>query len=336
MLNIYKGIIVMRLRTVWKNRINICPSVKSHPLRSNFSRKLFLCLSPLLLSVLSACSRGDVPLPTLPVAETPVIPTEVEIAQTETPIINEKYPLQVEFAAVWGLDEEGLSMRNQAGISAPVVEVIPWNSHQIYLTGNRSLLGSSVWLEIMTENNIKGWVSAWNLTEYVSPNQFCDDSEARVVIEEFLHAVTDNTVPFPIKLISPNRGLSIRLNWYGPDVNYAMDEIDLIFTDGREMDWGVMADSGLQVAGSFEKIIQPKLEDVFTNSPDALCNELAWGSTSGIVLWPDELKNLNFYSFYRPAKEDGNPLDWRTWAIGIEYVNHQPYVAILVHYSSEL
>ena len=327
---------VMRLKTMWLDFKNIHSMAGSYPMRTHLCRKLVLSLIICLSFVLSGCSRGDVPLPTFPVAETFEIPTEVAPAQTSTPLVSEKYPLQIEYAAVWASKEEGLPVRNQAGISATVAEVIPWDSRKIYLTGNRSLLGSSLWLEIITENNIKGWVSAWNLTEYISPSQFCDDSQARIVLEDFLQALQEPENARLKEFISPNRGLSIRLNWYNPDVTYSMDEVDSIFTDVREMDWGTMADSGLQITGSFEKIIRPKLEDVFTESPEALCNQLEWGSTAGTVLWPDELDNIHFYAFYRPAKEGGNPLDWRTWAIGIEYVNHQPFITILIHYSSEL
>jgi hypothetical protein len=326
----------MKLKTLWLDLKRICSLVRSTPMRIHLSRIFVLCLIFCLIFVLSGCSRGDVPLPTFPVAETFVLPTDQAPTQTATPQVSEKYPLNVEYAAVWALKEEGLSVRNQAGISATIAEVIPWDSRQIYLTGNRSLLGSSMWLEIMTETNTKGWVSAWNLTEYVSPSQFCDDSQTRNVLEGFLQALQDPENNRLKGFISPNRGLSIRLNWYSPDVTYSVDEVDSIFKDVREMDWGTMADSGLQITGSFEKVIQPKLEDVFTDPPESLCNELEWGSTAGTVLWPNELENLNFYAFYRSAKEGGNPLDWRTWAIGIEYVNHQPFIAILIHYSSEL
>ena len=262
--------------------------------------------------------------------------TEIYPTQTATPVHSEKYPLQIEYAAVWALSEEGLMIRSQAGISSTIAEVIPWDSRQIYLTGNRSLLGSSLWLEIRTESGVAGWVRAWNLTEYIPSDQFCEDVAARSLLDTFQQTLQDRDGGGLKELVSPNRGLSIRLNWYNPDVTFAIDEVNSIFNDTSEMDWGIMADSGLQVVGSFEAVIQPKLEDVFSGNPEVLCNELKWGSTAGQVLWPEELDQLNFYVFHRPAKEGGNELDWRTFAVGIEYVNHQPFIAVLIHYSSEL
>ncbi|OGO14780.1 MAG: hypothetical protein A2Z14_04030 [Chloroflexi bacterium RBG_16_48_8] len=305
-------------------------------MRSYSSAKFFRGSIICLILVLIGCSRGDVPLLGSPTTETPAVSEETQLSPTITPAAQEKYPLQREYAAVWASIEDGFNVRNQAGISAAVVEVIPWDSHQIYLTGNRSLLGSSLWLEIKTEGGATGWVNAWNLTEYVPSGQFCEDSRVHDLLDDFRQALLSPEDLTLMEFISPNRGLSIRLNWYGPDVTFSVDKVDSIFTDVSEFDWGTMADSGLQVMGSFEKIIQPKLEDVFSGASEVLCNELNWGSTAGEVLWPDEIENINFYAFYRPAEENGNEFSWRTWAVGIEYVNDQPFIAILVHYSSEL
>jgi hypothetical protein len=305
-------------------------------MRINATAPILLSLLLFLTVTLMGCSRGDVPLPTIPASEIAAVPTEIFPTQTATPAHNEKYPLQIEYAAVWALSDEGLIIRSQAGISSTIAEVLPWDSREIYLTGNRSLLGSSLWLEIQTESGNNGWVRARNLTEYIPSDQFCNDMVTRSLLDSFQQTLQARDGTALKELVSPNRGLSIRLNWYSPDVTYAITEVNSIFIDTRELDWGIMADSGLQVVGSFEAVIQPKLEDVFSGIPEVLCNELKWGSTAGQVLWPEELDRLNFYTFHRSAKEGGNELDWRTWAVGIEYVNNQPFIAILIHYSSEL
>jgi hypothetical protein len=297
---------------------------------------LILVSLPSLILALTGCSRGDIPLPTIQPSETPSVSVEIYPTQSVTPIVDDKYPLQVEFASVWASIEDGLVVRNQAGISATIADVIPWNSRHIELTGNRSLLGSSLWLEIQTEDGVTGWVSSWNLTEFVPSSQFCADDQIKSLLDAFIQVFQDPDDSSLRGLISPNRGLSIRLNWYSQDVTFTEDDVDTIFSDTSELDWGIMADSGLMVTGTFGSVIQPKLDDVFTDSPEILCNELKWGNTAGEVIWPEELDRLNFYAYYRPAKEGGNLLDWRTWAIGIEYVDHQPYIAVLIHYSSEL
>ncbi len=286
--------------------------------------------------LLMACSRSTVPLSVVPTSEVIADITAITPQPTETAVPFEKYPLQREYAAVWVSKEEGLVVRSEAGISATGVEILPWDSRQIYLTGNRSLLGSSLWVEININGGITGWVNAWNISEYTPSSQFCEDGRVIDLLDQFQRDFRNHEESALRELISPNRGLTLRLNWYSPDITFSYDKVDSMFTDETEYDWGMMADSGLQIVGPVSEIIQPKVEDVFSGSAERLCNELKWGNTAGEVLWPEELKNLNFYAFYRPAVESGNLFDWRTLAVGIEYVNHQPFIAILVHYSSEL
>jgi hypothetical protein len=294
----------------------------------------------ILLLFLSGCSGGDVPVPTFvptqeptSIAATEVIPTSIP---TPTPGSIRDYSTDREYAAVWVIKDEGLHVRNPAGISGSIVEDWPWNARQIYLTDNRSLLGSSLWVEILVNGDLTGWVNAWNITEYVSSEDFCQDQRVIDLLNSFHSFIQNPKDPTIQELVSPNHGLSFRHNWYNLDITFSRDEVFNAFSDVTEINWGVMADSGLEIIGSFEEILQPKIDDVFLQSPEFACNELQWGSTSGEVQWPDEFQNLNFYSFYRPADEEVNPLDWRTWAVGIEYVDGQPFLTVFIHYSSEL
>jgi len=289
-----------------------------------------------LALLFSSCSRGDVPLPNFPPTEEIIVVEETESLPTATPAQQNNYSIEREYAVVWVLKEEGLQVRNPAGITGSIVKNIPWNARQVYLTDNRSLLGSSLWVEILINGDLTGWVNAWTLTEYFPTVEFCKDQRVNELLNRFQLFVQNPQDLSIQELISPNHGLSIRHNWYNLDVNITKEEVFNVFSDSGEVNWGVMADSGLETIGSFEKIIQPKLEDVFLGNSEILCNQLQWGNTSGEVQWPDEFQNLNYYSFYRPAPENGNAFDWRTWAVGIEYVDGQPFIAVLIHYSSEL
>jgi hypothetical protein len=53
-------------------------------------------------------------------------------------------------------------------------------------------------------------------------------------------------------------------------------------------------------------------------------------------MWPSEYSNMNYISFHRAAPEPGSQLNWRTWALGIEYLDGQPYLALLVQYRGEI
>jgi hypothetical protein len=301
-----------------------------------FSLELGLAYCAVLGLLLSACSRGPVLLPTSQATEAIFDEQDEGITPTATEDVLESYPLQKEYAVVWIPRGESLLMRKPAGISSPVIEELSWDARQISLTGNWSMLGSSLWVEIIINSGKSGWVNSWYITEAVSEEAFCEDQRVHDLLESFKDSITNLQETELSQLISPNHGLTIRLNWYNPDVHFSIEEYQLLLSDEGELEWGVMEDSGFPVYGTFREVIQPKLEDVFLTPYEESCTRLQWGNTSGEVLWPDELKNINFYSFHRPAQEDGNSFDWRTWAVGIEYVNHQPYIAILIHYSSEL
>jgi hypothetical protein len=126
------------------------------------------------------------------------------------------------------------------------------------------------------------------------------------------------------------------LNWYSPEIRFTVEGVMDLLSLQDEIEWGTLADSGLTVIGTFQDVILPKLEDVFLHSPEATCNALKYGSTAGTILWPEELTNMKFYGIYRSSESDGNEFDWRSWAVGIEYADGNPYIAVLIHYSSEL
>jgi hypothetical protein len=79
--------------------------------------------------------------------------------------------------------------------------------------------------------------------------------------------------------------------------------------------------------GTFTQIIQPKVLEV-VNHPnlETYCDNL----TKAFPLpnaWP--YTNIRYYNLYKPATP-GNDFDFRTWLLGIEYVNGQPYLYSMV------
>ena len=75
--------------------------------------------------------------------------------------------------------------------------------------------------------------------------------------------------------------------------------------------------------GTFKDLIQPKLLDVL-NAPsmETYCDNL----TKVYPLsnpWP--YPNIHYYNLYKPGTSD-TTLDFRTWLIGFEYINNQPYL----------
>lgn len=240
-----------------------------------------------------------------------------------------------QFSVVWIPEGDELNIRQPAGLTGTIVGTIPSHAKDVRLTGKRTLLGSSLWVEVLDGEEGIGWVNAWNLTEIVSPEAFCEDQKVIDLLNHFRRFIEgDETYQFST-FTSEVRGLNFRLNWYSPEIHFNKDGIDDLQSNLNEYDWGILADSGLAVNGTFPDVIYPKLEEVISGTPEYTCNHIQSGTTNGEVIWPEELSNLNYYGVYLPP-ENGNSFAWRSWAIGIEYVFGEPFIAVLIHYSSEL
>ncbi len=237
------------------------------------------------------------------------------------------------YAVVWV--EEGLAVRQPAGITSSEIASLPADQRGIGVTGQSTLLGSSTWLEIFLPEGGTGWVNSYNLTEDVGPQGFCQDPRLVDLADRFILALESKSGEQLAQLASPKRGLIIRHDWWNPEVVTELGSLSHLFQDAAELDWGINRDSGLSITGSFGEVILPQLLDVFSAAPAFGCNRLDSGSTAEAVAWPSEYTNLNFISFHRAAPSPGS-LNWRTWALGIEYVDGSPYLAVLVQYRGEI
>ena len=298
--------------------------------RHNRIRTIF-CLFALII-VLTACTQTWIPVETRAIPS-PTAPVEVPEPSTPTP---DEEASGVNYAVVWVEAEETLAVTKPAGISGMVVSELAYGQRGIQLTGSSTRLGSSTWVEIFIPSGGVGWVNLWNLTENVSPNDFCQDARVNSLLDDFNRVLADEDGGLLTGLVNPERGLTLRHDWWNPDVLFTPDRVRELFTDLSEVDWGVLSGSQFPIHGSFRQIIVPQLEDVFTGSMEIACNQMIAGATSQPAVWPECFSNMNFYAFYRPSLEGGNQFDWRTWAIGIEYVNGQPYLSVMIQYRGDI
>jgi hypothetical protein len=108
-----------------------------------------------------------------------------------------------------------------------------------------------------------------------------------------------------------------------------------LFNSNATYDWGAHPASGESLIGTFTDKVLASLIDVIGTDPKRICNTLqeglSYGNTSEQIAWPALYRSLNFISLYRPAPSD-EELNWRTWAVGIDYVNGEPFIAVLVQY----
>lgn len=287
---------------------------------------------PVIVFLCAACTRSSVPLDHIETAVASYTPQN-SVKATENPT---DVPPSDLYAVVWATSEEPLIARNPAGLSGAAVGELAYNRRGLELTGASTGLGSSVWVEIILPSAGNGWVNSGYLTEEVASQDFCNDTRVVQVIDAFGQAIRERSGQNIGDISNPNRGLILRHNWWNPEIIIPLDSLQNIYQDLTEIDWGVQGGSEFPIQGSFQAVIAPQLEDVFTGSPELSCNDLRIGNTTREIVWPDEYVNINYYSVYRPAPEGGSDLNWRTWVLGFEYIDAQPYLTLLIQYRGEI
>lgn len=289
-----------------------------------------------LILLLSACRQSVVPLPTStspPVEELVPPPTNTPAKGLEPTVVD---LAQMPYSVAWVPELEPLVVRQPAGITSMAVTSLAFDQRGLTVTGNTTQMGSSTWVEINLPEGGKGWVKDWNLTEDVLGSSFCADPRIPELANQFILAIKARDGGKLSDLASPKRGLIIRHDWWNPEVNVGFSSVPSLFLDPSPLAWGVNRDSELAIEGTFREVILPQLEDVFSVAPEFHCGELGLGSSAQDAIWPSDYSNMNYISFHRAAPDPGSQLNWRTWALGIEYVDGEPYLALLIQYRGEI
>lgn len=301
-------------------------------LASEFIRALRSFRWPLLLASLlgtvTACTRSSIPIPTQQVTRS--VPTETPRPPEPTEPVVEEGP--TEYAVVWVGADEALKVRETAGITGTVVAELFPTQIGLERTGNTTQLGSSTWIEVRTPSGQAGWVRSWNVTEYVPEDNFCRDGRVLELLEGLEGAVADGDGQALEEIISPNRGLVVRLDPWNPEVLIDQDEAARVFTDPTARDWGTRFAGETLIRGTFAELVAASLIQTLAEGDAPRCNELALGPQGTERSWPIEYANINFYSFLLGPDVTGNPNDWRTWVVGVEYVDGRPYLALLMQF----
>jgi len=241
-------------------------------------------------------------------------------------------------AVVMIKEGEVLNVYTNPGEQNDVLTTLTARMIDIAATGKSQELDGEHWFEIRTADDGSGWVKSEYVTEHVASTRFCADNKINTKVSQFMQAIQSRDGLRLAELVNPRRGLIIRHEWWNPEVRFVgLDMLENIFDDTANQDWGIQDGSGSPISGAFKDVILPKLDDIQTGSVLS-CNNLdqglASGGAAGFIQWPFEYANFNYVSLYRPAVE-GDELNWRTWAFGIEYISGTPYITLLVQYHWE-
>jgi CARDB len=157
---------------------------------------------------------------------------------------------------------------------------------------------------------------------------FCADTRIPLLLTQLKGSLNQSNADTFSGLASPAHGIDVRLWAYASPVNFNANNVYTVFTSTQVYNWGSGPAGGPEgVVGTFKDVIQPKLLEVL-NAPnmETYCDNL----TKVFPLTnPWQYPDMRYYNLYKPASPDIY-FDFRTWLIGFEYVNGQPYIAAMV------
>ena len=263
-------------------------------------------------------------------------PTEPTPQPTETQ--SEERDLR-QFAVILVAEDDVLNVRSGAGVENEIVDTLEPRATGITQTGNQERVGDSLWVEVNLAGGGTGWVNSRFLTRQITKDVFCNEPAVRELLQNFVVTLRTEDGEALRELISPKTGLLVRLAWWNNEVDFSRpDVLESIFEQETAREWGLQSGSGAPQVGSFSEVALPDLHDVLDGDFSRHCNTLehgvASGNTAGLVIWPFEYTNVNYIALYREAAQ-GDEFNWRTWVVGIEYLQGEPFVAMLVQYQWE-
>jgi hypothetical protein len=283
----------------------------------------FADLSPTMpLPASPTPSAANTPASTSP---EPPSPTPVSILTPTTQPGTSK-----EYAVVLVKEDDVLNVRKAAGVNQPILGKLAYNAAGIALTGKEQWVGDDRWVEVRHAQAGTGWVNAYYLTEYVSAAQFCADNQVNILLDNLRRAVTTSDGNLFASIITPIHGLSLHYFRTGNVANYSPEEAKWVFQSDYSMNWGTHPASGLEVRGTFREVVLPTIIETFESGPTLECNAPDLGGGNYIYTWPAEYATINYYRVYKPGTP-GVDLDWRTYLVGVEYVNGKPFLFALIH-----
>jgi len=245
-------------------------------------------------------------------------------------------PLPYTLAVFSLVSPDVLNVRSEPGVDSAILEFLPADERGIKPTGRTQQADGWLWTEIERPSGVTGWAASEFLVEEIDPAVMCADSRLNSLLDQFIQAVRKRDGTALSSVISPLHGLRIHLQ---QDVEGVVItgplELGSLFDSDAVYDWGAHPVSGESLIGTFAEKVLPSLLDVVGTDPKRICNTLqqglSYGNTSETISWPEFYGSLNYMALFRPAPL-GDELNWRTWAIGIDYVNGKPYVSVLIQY----
>lgn len=165
------------------------------------------------------------------------------------------------------------------------------------------------------------------------PPTFCEDLRPRELIQSLQTAIQTKDGALLAGLVSPTEGMDVIFIRHGNVINYDVEHAKFVFETTYQADWGLGAGSGAPVVGSFQEVILPSLQQVFTPAAILSCNDLKTGGVTYIPEWISP--SLPYYSVHFPGTDQYSGMDWATWGVGMSVVEERYFLRALVYYAWE-
>lgn len=232
-------------------------------------------------------------------------------------------------------ENEPLNIRSGAGVGNPIIEKLSATARGIQRTGRAQAMGGGIWAEVGTSTGGTGWVNAHYLTDQVSASTFCADTQVQSLLSNFQVALEMADGELFASLVSPKHGLDLRYYRYGTLANYTPEEAAWVFNSTYAVDWGDEPGSGFEKKGTFNEIPLPMLLEVFSANYTLFCNDVGSASAFALEPWPYEYTNIHFYNVFKPGTDQYGGLDWRSWLVGVEYIEGKPTLFSMILFQWE-
>lgn len=206
---------------------------------------------------------------------------------------------QALFVSGWGLDGKGEAI--------------------VYVT--RRVDGSLYWYGVLIAPT--GFLPP---AETISHEAFCADTRIAPLIAQLKTSMNNSDGNLFAAMVSPPSGVDVRLWAYAAPANFTTTTAKDVFTSTAIYNWGG-GPSGQPDYGTFKDVIQPKLLEVLNAANmETYCDSLDRVYPLANP-WP--YPDIRYYNLYKPGTP-GIELDFRTWLIGFEYIDNQPYLHSMV------
>jgi hypothetical protein len=136
---------------------------------------------------------------------------------------------------------------------------------------------------------------------------FCDDPRGRELLTSFTNAIASSNGELLASLVSPSSGMDVRFHRDGEIIHYDAGHAEFVFESTYQADWGLSFGSGEPTIGSFQEVVLPSLEQVFTSKSGIICNQMKTGGATYEPVWP--YPNMDFYSVHYAGTDPYGGLD---------------------------